>query len=350
VLAVLGVLAAAGRVPGATPEPPVIEPVAAYDGEEILGTRGPDTLRGTSQDDLLFSFGGDDRIEAGIGHDLVDPGNGEDEVWAGDGDDRIRAFDAMRDVISCGPGDDIAFVDSKDVTSECEEIVEADDHSSPVTPSPPLDSAPDPDGEAAPLVTGTVERDGQPWVCHGPVDLDLVRVRVGPELEGVDAVYLGPYCTGRIGRMEVDTWSGDGIKVQNTGEVAHDLVIESGAVRCHDRTLGYHQDGIQVMGGTNLTFRDVTVSCGGEGVNAALFIARGGSDDRVPTDVVFEGGVLGPGASQTVLLADSLRSGLKNTTVCAGRHASFRLHVEALDAVDHGNDLVDSVDEACRTD
>ena len=79
---------------------------------------------------------------------------------------------------------------------------------------------------------------------------------------------LSENCSGRIGRIEVDTWSGDGIKVQNSAPVAHDLVIESGYVRCHSRTSGYHQDGIQAMGGTRITFRGLAVFCGGDGVNA----------------------------------------------------------------------------------
>ncbi len=347
VIAVLGVLAAAGRVPGATSDPPSLDTSAAYDGNEVLGTRGTDTLQGTELSDLVFGFGGNDRLEAGDGHDLVDAGNGEDTVSAGDGDDRVRAFDGTRDTISCGPGDDVVFADHEDVTDACEEIVEADDLGSPATPDPPDDAAPDPGGQAAPLVTGTIEREDTPWICQGPVDVDLVRVRINRRLEGVDAVSLGPFCTGRIGRVEIDTWSGDGIKVQNTGMVASDLVIESGVIRCHDRTPGYHQDGIQVMGGVNLTFRDITVQCGGVGVNAALFIARGGLADRVPRDIVFEDGLLGPGAAQTVLLADSLRSGIRDSTICAGRYKSFTVHAEALEPVDRGNRLVESTDATC---
>jgi hypothetical protein len=310
---VLGVLAAAGRVPGATPDTPVMEASAgAYDGEEILGTRGPDTLHGTELGDLVFAFGADDEIES-------------------------------------GPGNDVVFADPEDTTAECEEIVEADDLASPATPDPPVETAPDPNGTPAPLVTGSIDVEDETWQCNGPVDVDLVRVRVGAEMDGIDAVSLGTHCTGRIGRIEVDTWSGDGIKVQNSGVVAHDLVVESGVVRCHGHTPGYHQDGIQVMGGERLRFRDLSVQCGGDGVNAGLFIAHGGSDERVPIDVVFEDGVLGPGAAQTVLLADSLRSGVRNSTICAGRYATTRVQSGALDPVDRGNDLVDAAHEDCQT-
>ena len=84
-----------------------------------------------------------------------------------------------------------------------------------------------------------------------------------------DAVRLDQNCSGRIGRVEVDTWTADGIKVQNRGTVAHDLVIESGYVKCHDVAGSYHQDGIQAMGGHRLTFRNLAVDCLG---NANLFV------------------------------------------------------------------------------
>lgn len=347
-LAVLGVLAAAGRVPGATPEPPIMDASSGYEGTETLGTRGHDTIPGTRSDDLVFTFGGDDRIEAGAGDDLIDAGNGSDQVRAGDGDDRIRAFDHTKDTVWCGDGDDVVFGDLVDVLHDCEELVEADDFSSPTTPDPPTEGAPDATRGPAPLVRGVVDLKGEGFICQGPVDLELVRVKVGRSLSAVDAVSLGPYCSGRIKRIEIDTWSGDGIKVQNAGAAAHDLVIESGYVRCHAKTQGYHQDGIQVMGGKRLTFRRLAVFCGGDSVNAALFIARGGADDRLPTDIVFERGVLGPGSAQTAFVADSLRSGVRNTVICEGRFRSVRIQEGAVDAIERDNRVVGADHRACR--
>ena len=86
------------------------------------------------------------------------------------------------------------------------------------------------------------------WSCTEEVDLDLVKVTMRTEVD--DAIRIDQNCSGRIGRIEVETWTADGIKVQNRGTVAHDLVIESGYVKCHDVYGEYHQDGIQVMGGT----------------------------------------------------------------------------------------------------
>ena len=197
--------------------------------------------------------------------------------------------------------------------------------SSPATPDPPLVGDEHSGQAVAPTIRGTIELKDQTWECRGPVDADLVKVTVSSNAADVDAIVFAENCTGRIGRVEVDTWSGDGIKVQNSAPVPHDLVIESGYVHCHSRTGSYHQDGIQAMGGERITFRNLSVLCGGVGVNAALFIAQGGSDASTPTDVVFEHGVLGPGAAHTILLASAVRSGARSTVICPGRLDTYRV-------------------------
>jgi hypothetical protein len=111
------------------------------------------------------------------------------------------------------------------------------------------------------------------FLCRGRVDLDLVRVTMRRTVD--DAISLDENCSGRIGRIEVDTWTADGIKVQNHGKVAHDLVIESGYVKCHDIAGEYHQDGIQVMGGRSITFRNLRVDCLGNANLGADALLRG---------------------------------------------------------------------------
>ena len=306
-----------------------------FRGEQILGTRGHDVIHGSAAGDVVFTFGGDDRAYGGDGADLIDPGNGEDTVSAGRSNDHIRAYDLSRDVIRCGDGDDVVYVDHLDLTLDCEESVRGQDHSAPATPDPPTMSEVLADGSprAAPLVRGTVTAIDETWSCTGPVDVELVKVQISSKATGIDAVSLGHHCSGRIGRIEIDTWSGDGIKVQNSSPVAHDLVVESGVIRCHSASDGYHQDGIQVMGGERLTFRNVNVQCGGPSVNAALFIAQGGTGGSRPIDVVFENGVLGPGAAHGLLLADSTRSGVRGSLVCGGRHTDYRVHPTAEDPI-----------------
>jgi hypothetical protein len=182
----------------------------------------------------------------------------------------------------------------------------------------------------------------RPFRCRGRVDLDLVRVTMRTAIS--DAIVLEENCTGRIGRVEVDTWTADGIKVQNGGAVAHDFVIESGYVRCHEVAEGAHQDGIQVMGGSRLTFRRLRVDCLG---NANLFVSKGGLGASTPTDVVCEGCILGPNSGQTLFYAESVRSGVRGTTVCTGRFRAVRVEPDARAVVDDRNTVLSHDDPAC---
>jgi len=80
----------------------------------LLGTEGPDTLRGTKRSELICGLGGDDRIFTGGGHDTIEAGRGNDEIFARDG---------QRDVIRCGPGDDRVIADRIDrVARDCEHV------------------------------------------------------------------------------------------------------------------------------------------------------------------------------------------------------------------------------------
>ena len=133
----VAVLSARGHNPVFRDEPTQPPRATYYQGEERLGTRGIDELRGTASDDLVFSFGGADTVYGGDGSDLIDPGMGDDVVFAGPGNDRVRAYDHDRDVIDCGAGNDIVFADSEDRTMGCEDVLERADYSLPSTPSPP---------------------------------------------------------------------------------------------------------------------------------------------------------------------------------------------------------------------
>lgn len=181
------------------------------------------------------------------------------------------------------------------------------------------------------------------FLCRGRVDLDLVRVTMRSTVD--DAISLDENCSGRIGRIEVDTWTADGIKVQNHGKVAHDLVIESGYVKCHDIAGEYHQDGIQAMGGRSITFRNLRIDCLG---NANLFLAEGGLGAVTPTDVVCEDCVLGPNSGQTLFYADSIRSGARGTTICTGRFRAVRVEPGAVEMVSDGNRVLPHDDPSCR--
>jgi Ca2+-binding RTX toxin-like protein len=188
---------------------------------------------------------------------------------------------------------------------------------SPPPPSPPPPPAPPPPPPPSPPPPpaggGTVVTTSN-WTCEGPVNLDLVKVTMQ---SGGDAITLGVGCTGRIGRIEIDTWREDGVKVQNNGNAAHDLVIGSGYIRCHDVAGGAHQDGVQAMGGARITFRNISIDCLG---NSNFFVNRAGSGSTTPTDIVCEGCFLGPRSSTTIRINAAVRSGARGTTMCPGRN------------------------------
>ena len=322
-------------------------------GRIIRGTPRNDVLVGGPGNDQIYGEGGNDRIVGNGGNDILVGGPGQDVVDAGAGNDSVSVADGARDRVDCGGGRDSAVSDRQlDTLTGCESSspTSPPPPPSPPPPSPPPPSPPPPPPPpppSPPPTSNSVVLVDRQYVCNGPVNLALVKVTIHARASGLDAVMLSENCSGRIGRIEVDTWSADGIKVQNSAPVAHDLVIESGYIRCHSRTSGYHQDGIQAMGGTRITFRGLSVFCGAEGVNANLFIARGGSGGSTPTDVVFEGGRLGPQAAHTILLATSLRSGARNTVICPGRGDEFWIQSSAVNPINSGNTMASASDARC---
>jgi len=156
----------------------------------------------------------------------------------------------------------------------------------------------------------------QTWTCSGRVNLNLVKVTM--RSAGTDAIRLGDGCTGRIGRIEIDTWREDGVKIQNgSSSAARDLVIESGYIECHAIANGAHQDGVQAMGGSRITFRGLTIDCLG---NSNFFVNRGGGGSTKPTSIVCEGCLLGPRSSTTIRVNDAAYSGARSSSFCPGRN------------------------------
>lgn len=303
-----------------------------YQGADRLhGGPGSDLLDGGADDDRLFGDEGNDVLNGGAGADVLVAGKGRDKLSGGPGADRLYAQDGVRDVLTCGAGRDTVHADVVDaVSSDCE-------LGRPVRPPPPdvPPPPPPPSGE-------TVVLEDQAWTCTGRVNLDLVKItmRTGRG----DAVYLRTNCTGIIRRIEIETWVGDGVKVNAPMPVAHDLTIGGGYIRCYDRGPGVHQDGIQVMGGERITFRNLEINCNSN-PNGQLFInsAQGG----MPTDVVCESCVLGPGAAATLIVGASLRSGARRSFVCPGRFQSIRINPTAESPVNVGNAVLDSTDRRC---
>jgi hypothetical protein len=195
------------------------------------------------------------------------------------------------------------------------------------------------------------------WYCNGPVDLELLKVT---NTDGVfrDAARFDG-CSGRIARVEIETDGADGLKIRNTAPVAHDLELEGGWVRCTEHADGAHQDGIQVMGGARLAFRNLVIWCGdpdeqqfGDGVNAAVFVNTGGGGDTTPTDVVVEHSVAGPGSANGVLIGESVRSGLRNSVACPDwtpNGGPVAIDEDAVEGIDEGNEKPPADDPRCAS-
>jgi hypothetical protein len=312
----VGILVAFGGDEG-----PVAAPTRATGSDDVLrGTPGPDDLVGGSGDDQLLGLAGPDRLDGGLGNDLLNGGRGRDILIGNKGDDRIEARDGYTDQVFCGLGfDTVVSSDRDDTFANCE-VLDRD----------------------LPPQGGSVVQDDRSWTCDGPVNLDLVKINL--TMLNADAVYLRTNCSGYIARVEIDTATADGIKVNAVAPVAHDLVIGGGYIRCHGRTEGTHQDGIQAMGGERITFRNLEISCS-SGANAQFFV--GAALGGFPTDVVCHRCVLGSGAGTTLLIQDSIGSGARGTLVCPGRFRPVNIGSRAERPVNVGNRLLDADDPRC---
>ena len=163
-----------------------------------------------------------------------------------------------------------------------------------------------------------VRRVNRPWVCSRRVNKRLVKVTMRTNRD--HAIYLRPGCTGRIGRIEVRTWTADGVTINrgNGRRPAHDLVIADGFIRCYDNVAG-HQDGVQVMDGRRITFRSVKIKCGNpreRGTNSQFYVS--GNRPYIPRRVLCIRCLLGTGAGSPLFIDLSVDSGARNTTVCRG--------------------------------
>jgi hypothetical protein len=164
--------------------------------------------------------------------------------------------------------------------------------------------------------TGAVSLTDKSWICQGPVNLSSVTVVI--KTAHIDAIHLASGCTGTIGTVTVVQYHGDGIIV---GPGAHDVNIGGGSIRCYGRDPTKHQDGIQAMGGQRVTFTGLDDQCLSAN-NSALFVNEGINARELPSDIVcvdcyFAGG------GYPIRIGVSLRSGIRNAHICAGKFGSI---------------------------
>ena len=163
-----------------------------------------------------------------------------------------------------------------------------------------------------------VRRVNRSWTCARRVNLDLVKVTMTTARD--HAIYLRPGCRGRIDRIKVTTRTQDGITVnRGNGRLpAHDLVIGGGYIGCPG-LVGGHQDGIQVMDGLRIKFRNLRIKCGDpneRGTNSQFYVS--GNRPFVPRKVVCVKCLLGTGAASPLFIDLSVHSGARKTRVCRG--------------------------------
>jgi acid phosphatase type 7 len=98
----------------------LVIPAAA---KTVMGTNGPDVLRGSDRSDKLYGKSGNDRLFGLNGNDLLVGGPGRDLLEGAAGNDRLLTRDGAQDIVRCGSGRDHAVVDERDrVASNCESV------------------------------------------------------------------------------------------------------------------------------------------------------------------------------------------------------------------------------------
>lgn len=174
--------------------------------------------------------------------------------------------------------------------------------------------------------------DGEPFRCSSKIDLELVKVENPPG----DAMLVNGGCTGQIRRLEIDTWTEDGVKIRSRNGEAHDLVVRGGYVKCHARRPGGHQDALQAGAGDRIRFIRVSFDCLG---NSNFFVSSFGRG--TPTSIVCDRCYFGPRTSSTVFIGGSVKSGVRNSVICEGRSSrrTFRVRDDAVDVVNVNNTI-----------
>jgi Ca2+-binding RTX toxin-like protein len=83
--------------------------------DRIFGQAGRDFIKGGRGGDKLYGGRGSDNLYGGPGADILILGPGESAAFANSGRDVIKTRNGVADVIDCGDGFDIAYVDRVDV-------------------------------------------------------------------------------------------------------------------------------------------------------------------------------------------------------------------------------------------
>jgi hypothetical protein len=211
-----------------------------------------------------------------------------------------------------------------------------------VPASAPVPTSLPPATVAPPAPSGPVV--GVPYTCNGPVN--GVRV-VGTGSDPRSLVNLAAGCTGTLSMdIHVTSGGGDGVKVQPG---VHDLTIGPSRVVC-DRLAdtSFHQDGVQVQGGTNVLFSGLSVVCPyvtGQGA-AGFYID--GKDFGGISNVVCDACDLEHLHYGAMFTGPAPGSGVRNSIIHQGALTGgyFELIGDLAGALDSNNTLAPACDDA----
>jgi Cysteine-rich secretory protein family len=198
----------------------------------------------------------------------------------------------------------------------------------PAAPPPAAVPAQPPAPPSGPVV-------GVPYTCNGPVH--GLRV-VGTGSDPRALIHLEAGCTGSLSfDIHVTSGGGDGVKV-HAG--AHDLTIGPSRIVC-DRLIdtSFHQDGVQVQGGTNVTFNGLSIVCPyvtGQGA-AGFYID--GKDFGGISNVVCDGCNLEHLHYGAMFTGPAPGSGVRNSVIHQGAltHGYFAILGDPTGALDSNN-------------
>jgi hypothetical protein len=213
----------------------------------------------------------------------------------------------------------------------------------PVLPAPaPVPTSLPPATVPPPAPTGAVV--GVPYTCNGPVQ-GVHVVGTGSDVRSL--VNLEAGCTGTLSfDIHVTSGGGDGVKVQPG---VHDLTIGPSRIVCDRLTdTSFHQDGVQVQGGSNVTFSGLSVVCPyvtGQGA-AGFYID--GKDFGGISNVVCDGCDLEHLHYGAMFTGPAPGSGVRNSIIHQGALTGgyFELVGDIAGALDSNNTLAPACDGA----
>ena len=208
-------------------------------------------------------------------------------------------------------------------------------------------------GEPTP---GTVITTTRSWQCNGALSafgrLPIKVISEIPNPGTADAIRLiGCYGDGDPATVDLilDVRGnggnlGTGYDAVKIGQTAHDLVV-TGSAACGARYGSIHQDGVQIMSGYRIEFRDFTMgdpdrgqwTCHGAG--GGWYIGHVSSTGTRPTDIVCVRCRLAT-YNQNMRIDDSLRSGARDSVFGYSRSYGIFIGPEASSPVNSGNRIV----------